>query len=536
MIKQHLISFKKEFLDAITHSKNDKIAVLISNEYEGFSRNGGIGTYYTSLSKNLAKANWKVIFIYCQSEEKFGGKSNIKALNHVFSTSEVEDVLNLNIEHKQILNQFKNDFYFKYQSICSLFFSQAISTAFQDSKVYIEFPDVNGFGYDTIQAKNANLLGENVITAITIHGCFEWVFEANESLNKEDWFNKSCYREQNSFENVDLAFFPSYFLKEKIESFGWNTNHAINRPYFLPILPLKIYTNNKLESEIINLYGMTSLEERYFAKEYGERIYTGQGEIVDLGCWLGSFTIPFVMGLQENKNIELEGKFVHAYDRFIWKKWMDCYVENSDLENKYQLDDYFLDAFEDIISPWQNNIKVYAGDLNEMNWDSEKTIEFLLIDAMKSWQLCNSIFHKFFPALKPNLSLIQHQDYVHYHCSWIHLIMYRLKEYFEPILWVPHGSVIFKYVKKIPDELLEKTYSFEDFSEEEINQAFAYSLSFMPIQAHANIIASKIMLYIHAQQIEKAQAELAKVKMTSIYKENSDLPVVENLIMSRLTH
>lgn len=236
--KKNVISFKRKILEQFSDSKYEKIMVLISNEYEGFSRNGGIGTYYTSLSKKLAETDWKLVLILCQSEEKYAGKSHVNALDHVFSTSEAEDVLNLTFEHKEILNKAKEDFYFKYQSVSSLFFAQAIAHTFKNSKIYIEFPDVNGFGYDTIQAKKSNLLGENVITAITIHGCFEWVFEANESLNTEDWFNQSCYREQTSFENVDLAFFPSYFLKEKVESFGWKTHHAHNRPYFIPILSL----------------------------------------------------------------------------------------------------------------------------------------------------------------------------------------------------------------------------------------------------------------------------------------------------------
>jgi hypothetical protein len=534
--KKNQISFKSKVLQQFQGEDYAKIALLISNEYEGFSRNGGIGTYYTSLSQKLAQAGWAVILIICQSDEKYGGKSHIRALKHIFSISEVDEILNLTQEHKFILNQAKEDYYFKYQSVGSWLYCQGFSSTFKDSKIYIEFPDVNGFGYDTIQAKKANLLGKNCLTNITIHGCFEWVFEANDSINKEDWFNKSCHREQVAYENVDLAFFPSFFLKNKVESYGWQTNHAHNRPYFVPIQPIKIYPNKKVESEIINLYGMTSPEERNFAKEYGEKLYTGQGEIVDLGCWLGSFTIPFVMGLQANKNIGLNDQYVHAYDIFIWEKWMDscdCVI-GSELEKKYQPGDNFVATFEKIISPWQNNIKVYPGDLNEMNWDSEKTIEFLLIDAMKSWQLCNSIINKFFPALKPNLSLIQHQDYVHYYCSWIHLIMYRFKEYFEPILYVPHGSVIFKYIKNIPVELLQKTYSFKDFSEEEINQAFAYSLSFMPSQAHANIIAAKIMLYFQTNQIENAQTELTRVKMTSIYQKNSDLSIVEKLLVSRL--
>lgn len=532
--KKNQISFKNKILQQFKGEDYSKIALLISNEYEGFSRNGGIGTYYTSLSQKLAQAGWAVILILCQSDEKYGGKSHIRALKHIFSISEVDEVLNLSEEHKFILHQAKEDYYFKYQSVGSWLFSQGFSTTFKESKIYIEFPDVNGFGYDTIQAKKANLLGKNCLTNITIHGCFEWVFEANDSINKEDWFNKSCHREQVSYENVDLAFFPSFFLKNKVESFGWQTNHAYNRPYFVPIQPILTYTKCELESRLINCLGMTSREERSYVQAYAKNDYTGQGEIVDLGCWLGSLTLPLILGLEENKQVNSQERIIHAYDLFRWKSWMNAEVISTDLENKYQNEDSFLDSFLMQINPYENQVKVYEGDLKTMSWDIDKPIEFLLVDAMKNWDLTNHIFPEFFPALIPNISVIHHQYFCHYRCGWIHLIMYRLKDYFEPILYVPKGSVIFKYIKEIPSQYLQKTYSLEDFSYQEITQAFDYSLSIVPSDAKPNIMAAKIMVLINLGDMIKAQKELALAKQTALYQEDSDLSIVENLLISSL--
>lgn len=68
---------------------------------------------------------------------------------------------------------------------------------------------------------------------------------------------------------------------------------------------------------------------------------------------------------------------------------------------------------------------------------------------MKSWELANSVLRNFFPALRPGLSLVHHQDFVHFFTPWIHLIMYRLREYFEPYAYVREGSYIFRYRKEI---------------------------------------------------------------------------------------
>ena len=103
--KKHQISFKQKIAQKLQSIKSENIALLISNEYEGFSRNGGIGTYYTSLSQKLDQAGWCVILILCQSEEFYGGNSHIPALDFVFSTGEAEEVLNLNSEQKYIFNQ-----------------------------------------------------------------------------------------------------------------------------------------------------------------------------------------------------------------------------------------------------------------------------------------------------------------------------------------------------------------------------------------------------------------------------------------------
>jgi len=532
--KKYQISFKQKIARQLQSIKSENIALLITNEYEGFSRNGGIGTYYTSLSQKLDQAEWCVILILCQSEEFYGGKSHIPALDFIFSTGEAEEVLNLNSEQKFILNQSKNDFYFKYQSVGSWLFTQAIANTLKDKKIYIEFPDVNGFGYDTLQAKKSNLLGENCLVSVTIHGCFEWVFEANDSINKDDWFNQSSYREQTTFENVDLAFFPSYFLKNKIETYGWQTNHAHNRPYFVLIQPVSTF--NKIDKNLVKLplLGMTSNQERSYAKYYTENEYTGQGEIVDLGSWLGSFTLPLILGLKNNKNYDkLKEKQIHVYEGFIWESsWMEKEVIGTKLEGKYKEGDNFLDSFLEQISPYQDMVKINMGDLTTMTWEKEKPIEFLLVDAIKNWDLTNHIIQQFFPALIPNVSLIQHQDFCHYNCSWIHLIMYRFRDYFEPILYVPNGSVIFRNIKSIPEEYYHQTYSFTDFSSVEINQAFAYSSSIVPSKGKANIMASKIMLYIHSGDLKTAKKELDMIEERNLYSFDSDLSIIKNILNS----
>jgi len=79
------VVFKQDFIREIPLSVK-RVALLVTSEYEGIFRNGGIGTYYRNLSERLATEDFYVILLLCQSQESFGGKSIIPALKHIFST------------------------------------------------------------------------------------------------------------------------------------------------------------------------------------------------------------------------------------------------------------------------------------------------------------------------------------------------------------------------------------------------------------------------------------------------------------------
>ena len=271
------------------------------------------------------------------------------------------------------------------------------------------------------------------------------------------------------------------------------------------------------------------MPERNFVRQYAAREFTGEGAIVDLGCWMGSFTRPLATGLRENPRIRGGECRIHAYDRFVWEKWMNPCVAGTRWEGRYRDGDDFRDAFLEQVGPVADLVTVHAGDLNEERWDPAEPIEYLLIDAMKTWELANSVVANFFPALKPGLSLIHHQDFVHFFTPWIHLLMFRFRPYFEPRTYVPNDSFIFTYREQIPAALLEKRYSFADFSEAEVAEAFAYSLSLIPAAASANIHAARIMLHIHQEDWSGARAAMERVRGAGIPLEK-DLKVVSRLL------
>ena len=233
--------------------------------------------------------------------------------------------------------------------------------------------------------------------------------------------------------------------------------------------------------------------ERTFMFDYASNLYTGEGEIVDLGCFLGSSTYPLAAGLEQNSNVANKSKRIFAYDRFEWNAWMERPASRYQLGKKYQENECFVDEFERQMGDKLPQINVVKGDLTKLSWPAESFIEYLFVDSMKDWSLCNNIIPGFYPAMKPGVSFLHHQDYVWYQTYWIHLTMYRMKDYFEPVDHKYLGpSRVFKYTQQLPAELIQGGLSVQDFDADEINAAFDHALSITHEPGHANITGARI--------------------------------------------
>jgi O-antigen biosynthesis protein len=235
---QHLdISFKPEFAAQFEPANPSKVAILATSEYEGIFKNGGIGTHYKTLSDQLAQDGWFVILLLCQTLMPFGGKSTLLVIQHIFANHEAPQVLNLQPVHLAALDGMEHS-YIDHQSYSCFLFIQAIARHFSTAQIYVEFHEMNGIGYHTIQAKRSRLLGDRCVTAVTLHSGNEWVYEANEWFAElySEPFKQLCEYERYTFENADLAFFPSHYLKARVQSYGWKTDHAKHMPYFIPLI------------------------------------------------------------------------------------------------------------------------------------------------------------------------------------------------------------------------------------------------------------------------------------------------------------
>jgi hypothetical protein len=300
--------------------------------------------------------------------------------------------------------------------------------------------------------------------------------------------------------------------------------NRFRQPTFLHGLYMK--TKRLLTGELV---GMTSKAEQNYCKNYGKNLYQGNGKIVDLGCWLGSTTISLAEGLSDNPKFVQTGRKIYAYDAFVWYDQMNISVTGTDVFGKYQEGESFLDEYKRRIEKYSSCVEICAGDLRKTTWNGGE-IEFLLIDAMKSWELANAIIKNFYAHLIPQQSLILHQDFADYFPVWIHLLQWRLREYFEFVEEIYKGSsVVFRNTKKIPAELLQKNYSFQDFSDEDVNSAFDYCLNLVSAEKKQKILAAKVMSFIHQAKFSTAEKLYDEYLRQGIWRDN-DSPEIDRII------
>ncbi len=250
---------------------------------------------------------------------------------------------------------------------------------------------------------------------------------------------------------------------------------------------------------------MTTATERAYFEWHTRARLTGDGAIVDLGPWLGSTTVALAMGLRESRRPATRGARIHAFDRFIWENWMDAYAGLTRI-GTYSPGDSFLPEFEEAVRPWSDLIEVHAGDLCEQRWD-DGPIALLLVDAMKSWELCTAITGGFFGAMAPGHGHVIHQDFGHCYTPWIHLVGYRLRAHLVPVVDVPHSeTVVFRVTRPFELSGNDAELRREAFDDAEIAAAFAYSLQIARPEKHSGIHAANVMLHVFDGDLERAAA------------------------------
>jgi hypothetical protein len=269
---------------------------------------------------------------------------------------------------------------------------------------------------------------------------------------------------------------------------------------------------------------MITPDESAFYEE-SARASTGKfGAIIDLGCWLGGTSVALARGIANPKNQQQNEK-VLGFDLFRWEQWMPADVPYC----LYQTGDSFLSEARRLTRDHGGGkVELIQADLTSYEWTAGP-IKILLVDAMKNEALARQITQSFYPSLIPGALLI-HQDFKHFHTTWIHLLHHELREYFQLYRVVPNSTTVaFEARKAIPIEAAKRATDFGKLSDDQIDECFGYSIGLVGSDDCANVAAAHVMHYLHLGRKDQARVTLDRYRRM---KEKGDLAIVASRLKS----
>ena len=240
------------------------------------------------------------------------------------------------------------------------------------------------------------------------------------------------------------------------------------------------------------------------AKDY----WTGDGEIVDLGCLYGLTTRCLAAGVAQNDRVPEHAKRgrVHAYDLFLTNEYEWWTPDTPTLHTGSIFPD-FLSLNRDLL----DNITPCPGDLLQMGW-GDPSVEILMIDAAKSWTLNHAVVSRFFPRLIAGRSIVIQQDYCHHAEYWCAITMEYFADRFERLDVVYGSSAVFLNTRPILES--EAAVDLASLSPEDKKRLMDHAISKAPPSVAEVLKTGKAMLLNELGEPAAALRVLATVDVT----------------------
>ena len=207
-----------------------------------------------------------------------------------------------------------------------------------------------------------------------------------------------------------------------------------------------------LPAEVLNVTTMLSTSERALLYWLARDYYTGAGEIVDGGCFVGGSTLSLARGLIDGGHAT-ERAHIHVYDLFASDPYMiEHYLKPLGINCANG--ESFRPVFDTNTRSVASLLRVNQGDICQIGWTGEP-IEIMFIDISKHWSINDVLLTDFFPCLIPGRSVVIQQDLVFEWCPWLAVTMEYLADYFEYIAFVEYNTTVYLHTRSIPTDILQ---------------------------------------------------------------------------------
>ncbi len=196
---------------AVVESRKPRVCI-VTTEFHGLFKNGGIGTANTGLALALARADFDVTVAFADADENGPRVKN----TNFFGLREEYRALGITLDFVPA--------------------SHLIAHAFDDSRsasycVYlylkqhpfdvVYFNDSGGHGYYSLLAKRTGVFHNAPRMLLVAHGPQEWVLELNSVHYTSRWPVITAFMERRCAELADVLISPSRYLADWMVSHGW---------------------------------------------------------------------------------------------------------------------------------------------------------------------------------------------------------------------------------------------------------------------------------------------------------------------------
>jgi hypothetical protein len=176
--------------------------------------------------------------------------------------------------------------------------------------------------------------------------------------------------------------------------------------------------------------------------------YTGCGDIVDGGAFLGGSTLALGCGLRDNRVVDDKRGRIHSYDLFRADKYVNQFLPG------YPEGTSTRPYYDQAIAEVADQVTVHEGDITTSPWPADRPIEIFFIDVAKSWEINDFLLDQFFPNLIPGVSTVIQQDYHWPHTPWLSITMALLADHVTYLGSMPWATAYYRWDRAIaPGEL-----------------------------------------------------------------------------------
>jgi len=242
---------------------------------------------------------------------------------------------------------------------------------------------------------------------------------------------------------------------------------------------------------------MLTPEEGVMLSWLGEHGFTGEGAVVELGCFLGGSTVKLASGLARSRRPWT----LHTYDRFrIDEPNKERFLYRNGYPRFEGEDMYPL--FLQHIEPFAANIVAHRGDVEDHPWTSGP-IEILFVDLAKTVDIHNFVLDSFFTSLIPGRSIVVQQDYLHHQTPWLIATMELLHPKLELVSWTRNHSVLFFCHEAITASDLDRA-RYERLERRDVVQLFRSARERFPFEFQREMVAQALDTYRASPQADKS--------------------------------